>query len=241
MPSLDFYKEQNKIKKLILDKKLDKLFIELFDFNEKALKNEFVNYIKNKEEKETDENNKAQYKIIKTLYNHVSPKRDCHFDNYHIDTEMGWDFHLYRDSSVCLLFDLPKIISDAMKNLNVDSITSKFTKLNNGDNNEDTHEYWGYLNQITIDDDTDANYNIYGCIVPTLGDDYINILKKINLLKKKVAKQDEKENLHDVYSLNRFVVLINDFVSDSITFDDVKKIFWETHRIHLLKISLEHI
>lgn len=231
MPTLEFYKEQNKIKKLLLDKKLDKLFYELFDFNEGALKSEFVNYINGKEKKENDENKKAQYKIIKTLYNQVSPNRYSHFDSYHIDTEMGWDFHLFRDGGLCLLFDLPKDISDAMKNLNVDSIVSKFTELNIGNNNEDI---WGYLSYINAKEE--AYYNIYGCIVPTLGDDYIYILKKINLLKKKVAKQDEKDNLQNVYSPNRFVLFINDFVSDSITFDDVKNIF-DSHHIHLLKVN----
>jgi len=232
---MEVIKEQNKIKKLILDEKLDHLFEVLFKFNEDNAINEFVNNIKYMQHKESDETKKEFYNIIKNTYNSVKLIYDAPFESYCIDTEMGWDFHLFT-FNMTKSFIIPKEVVDAMRALNLKSIKTKYTQIDIDNNtNEDK---WGFMYQID-NSKNDIYNNIYGCIVPKLDDEYNNVIKKMNLLKKKVEKQDEKERVdkRDPLPYNKFVLLIKEFNSDCFTFEDIKKIFWDSHRINVLKVD----
>jgi hypothetical protein len=230
MPPLEIYKEQNKIKKLILDQKLDRLFEGLYNFNDRIAKNEFISYITNREEKEKDENNKNQYKIIKNLYNLVSPTFVIYINDIGVDLENGCDFHI-GSGNMCKDFITPQSILDAMKILNLKKINTKYTELDIDNEN-------GFLCERDNSNKNRIYNNIYGCIVPTIEDDYVNIIKKMNSIIKKVEKQDEKEDLNDkdLMNYNKFVVLFKDFKSDVFTLDDIRKIFGK-HRIHLIKVD----
>lgn len=225
--SKQFYIEQNKIKKLILDEKLDKKLTQHFFFkNEGILKREFSIYIQTLEDKETDTKRKEYYSVIKTLYKNVSPTLENveQYQGHYTDTKLGWDFELFGHDQV-KAFDVPENIVDAIKGLGLSQICSHYTEIR--DDSE------GYLHEDYIKKEI---YNmLYGCIVPILDEDYINVIKKMNNLIKDTIKEDAKEE-YNSKTHNTYILIINEFCSESLTLENIKNIF-RNHGIHLFTID----
>lgn len=225
LPEPEFSVEKNKMQMVFI--------------NDYEIKTKFKNYVLGRIFKNSLINNMKEFKqytgakMIGDLYDHVEFHPCYELMTIHVP-DANWDIQLGEYGCPNIFFTCKN--EDIKKKIE----TMKFTYL---ETEYTTINYDGgiwihlYTQPLKERKNQYITYEIYADIIPILKDNYIQILR---LLKNKIyvtnyAHQSEHEDENELCTIF-YVLIIREFLSDSITFDQLKTMFKE-HDILVVKLD----